>query len=361
MLVCDGVYPNTIGGMQVHSLRLLEELLASNRSVVLVYPFTERDDIPTLFSKEINSRQLVLERIKTKKLFSYPWSYLLNEIRFSRKAWKSIKGRSTAGVYAQGLTALTFPKKECIKLFVNPHGLEPFQQFYRKSVSSIVYRSLFKLLFKKASKVVSLGGNLTKLLKDAGVKDDNIVVIPNGIGAHWIIDEITNKVGSALNCLFVGRDEPRKALPLLLSVCNKFSSEEMTLTVVGPFKKEKRGNVHFIGEVRSEKKLQSIYDQHDVLICPSLAEGMPTVILEAMARGLVVIATDVGATASLVNNSNGILITPNNSNELEEGLKLLLTKELSEMKRNAIKKVRAFTWHKIGLETIELIDNEDRN
>ena len=49
-------------------------------------------------------------------------------------------------------------------------------------------------------------------------------------------------------------------------------------------------------------------------MCPSYSEGMPNVILEAMSRGLAIMATDVGAVRLLVSEDNGILL--NNCNEI---------------------------------------------
>jgi glycosyltransferase involved in cell wall biosynthesis len=49
-------------------------------------------------------------------------------------------------------------------------------------------------------------------------------------------------------------------------------------------------------------------------MCPSYSEGMPNVILEAMTRGLAIMATDVGAIRLLVSKNNGILLK--NCNEI---------------------------------------------
>ena len=51
-----------------------------------------------------------------------------------------------------------------------------------------------------------------------------------------------------------------------------------------------------------------MYDSCDILLCPSYSEGMPNVILEAMSRGLAIIATNVGAIRLLVSEDNGVLL-----------------------------------------------------
>ncbi|MGB0418765.1 MAG: glycosyltransferase family 4 protein, partial [Opitutales bacterium] len=72
---------------------------------------------------------------------------------------------------------------------------------------------------------------------------------------------------------------------------------------IGPIPKEKQLDlpwVQYRGSVSDQDALKAELDQGDVLVCPSYSEGMPTVILEAMARGLAIVATDVGATCELV-------------------------------------------------------------
>ena len=76
----------------------------------------------------------------------------------------------------------------------------------------------------------------------------------------------------------------------------------------------------FHGELRDAKKIQAIVSKCDCLVCPSIAEGMPTVILEAMAMGLAILATNTGATSLLVSNENGKLIETDNITQLVDGL-----------------------------------------
>ena len=52
-------------------------------------------------------------------------------------------------------------------------------------------------------------------------------------------------------------------------------------------------------------------------MCPSYSEGMPNVIMEAMSRGLAIIATDVGAVSKLVDEENGWLINPRGLEKLK--------------------------------------------
>lgn len=79
--------------------------------------------------------------------------------------------------------------------------------------------------------------------------------------------------------------------------------------------------------------MMKFYSQSDVLVVPSFSEGMPTVILEAMAQNLAIIGTDVGAVRAMVSMENGFLITPGNVNELT-----LTIKKIIEMPSNLLTK-----------------------
>lgn len=74
--------------------------------------------------------------------------------------------------------------------------------------------------------------------------------------------------------------------------------------------------VVYRGWVSNEDK-QRIFDNNDVLVLPSYAEGLPMTIIEAMANGMPVIASNVGGVPDIVRDGeNGILISSGNKNEL---------------------------------------------
>ncbi|MEI8137581.1 MAG: glycosyltransferase, partial [Bacteroidota bacterium] len=117
-------------------------------------------------------------------------------------------------------------------------------------------------------------------------------------------------------------------------------------------------SIVYHGEIRDKLKLTKLIKTCDVLICPSWSEGMPNVILEAMALGLTVIATDVGAVNVLVNNKTGYLI--NNSNEIESAIKQICNSsndEINAKKQNALNFIGSnFVWENLIDRFILLIN-----
>ena len=76
---------------------------------------------------------------------------------------------------------------------------------------------------------------------------------------------------------------------------------------------------------------------------------MPTVILEAMARGKAIIASDVGAVSELVDDSNGKLVPPNNAKVLANAIENLGDNDIKKASERSPVKVALFTWGEIAI------------
>lgn len=148
----------------------------------------------------------------------------------------------------------------------------------------------------------------------------------------------------ARKLLYVGRIAPEKGVEVLLEafarVRASYPREGPKLTIAGY---DYRGGVYgdsfrrrvedssvasavtFAGHVPYGPELFGLYDSHDVLVLPSFTEGFPQVILEAMARGLPVVATAVGGVPRVVKDGqNGRLVAAGDAVALAEALLSLL-------------------------------------
>lgn len=106
----------------------------------------------------------------------------------------------------------------------------------------------------------------------------------------------------------------------------------------------------FLGYVTDEDLLH-LYNASDIYVLPSHVEGMPLSVMEAMACGKPIIATNVGDVPVLVKNGvNGILTTPGNPNQLAESIIYLAENpELRDHMAEAnIKKMLRYDWDKIA-------------
>jgi colanic acid/amylovoran biosynthesis glycosyltransferase len=137
----------------------------------------------------------------------------------------------------------------------------------------------------------------------------------------------------ALAVLCVGRLVPRKGQAVLLEALTQLGPG-VTVTFLGSGPAgadldemaERLGvadRVIFAG-ARGQDDIPLLLDAHDVLCLPSFAEGVPVVLMEAMAAGLPVVATTIAGVPELVTDGvSGLLIPPGRADVLAGALRLL--------------------------------------
>lgn len=117
-------------------------------------------------------------------------------------------------------------------------------------------------------------------------------------------------------------------------------------------------NFIFVGSIIED--LPKYYQASDIFCLPSLSEGLPQTLLEAMSCGLPVISTDVGGIPNLVKNgNNGLLVSPSDVNALAVGIKHIIENEtiaieLGEAARVTI--VEEYSWRSISKKLLRAID-----
>lgn len=136
--------------------------------------------------------------------------------------------------------------------------------------------------------------------------------------------------------LYVGQLEPHKGVEFLVETFLKFSDErnfKAGLTIVGSgsrleeIKKIVGDNkkIKILGR-KNPGEIEELMLNADCLIVPSLCyENSPTVIYEAIAAQLPVIASRIGGITELMAAAGGLLIEPGNQEELLKQLKLIFT------------------------------------
>lgn len=157
-------------------------------------------------------------------------------------------------------------------------------------------------------------------------------VITNGVDTDTYCPlKVGDTVKDAVNILFVSRLIERKGLQHIIPELNRIiqsSDRDVKLTVVGdgPYREhleglaEKYGVVDHVDFVGSKKgdELISYYRGGDIFILPSSNEGMPNVVLEAMACGLPIIMTPCQGSAELVRDNGFISDTSGFADRIAE-------------------------------------------
>lgn len=165
-------------------------------------------------------------------------------------------------------------------------------------------------------KVFAPGISNGKLARLLGFKGE--IIYTKGVGIfNTIIQPKYVRREKISKFLFVGRLVKEKNLKLLINVFNELP--QYTLTIVGFGEQEKelkhlaKANISFLGAIEN-KQLSKIYQSHDVFILPSQSETWGLVVEEALNNGLPVIVSEhVGCHEAIVNDSNGLVFSPYNS------------------------------------------------
>jgi phosphatidylinositol alpha-mannosyltransferase len=192
-------------------------------------------------------------------------------------------------------------------------------------------------------------------------------VIPNGVdGARFSPDVPSlKKFGDdRFNVLYVGRLDPRKGLPLLIDSFHRLWLSERRgarLIVVGdgPLRRrlqrslapELTGAVHFEGQV-PPGLLPRYYASSDVLCSPATGnESFGIVLLEAMASGVPVVASDIpGYRTVVANGVHGLLVEPRSAHSLATALGLLARDESLRLRMGdaGVERAKQFAWDKVA-------------
>jgi|SRR4051812_4459382 len=368
-LLTDGIYPNVIGGMQKHSFYLAKYFALNKIKVDLYHTAPNEPDEKelTVFSKE-EKEFIRCYFIPFPVLDKLPGHYIRESYAYSAAVFEQLKKNAPVDfIYVQGLTGMKLlENKDQLKapVGINFHGLEMFQQTanLKSKLQQYLFRSPVLKAMKSADIVFSLGGKLTAIIESKHIPSKKISQISIGIDSSWI-RQIPLKVNPKRKFVFVGRYERRKGIEELTRAIKQLLPENsFTIELIGAIPQEKQlqsPNIYYHGAISDVQKIKNILLAADVLICPSYSEGMPTVILEAMASGMAIIASDVGAVGELVSKKNGILVPPGNIEALKEVMQAMIAIEentLLEMKAASIKRVTDhFTWEQIIVKTIDSI------
>jgi len=185
--------------------------------------------------------------------------------------------------------------------------------------------------------------------------------VPNGVQERFFIARQFSEKPSC-ELLFVGTWLDRKGVYYLAEAFGLVTKRipQARLTVAGCSVSAEQVKEMFPAEVRDRVSvipfvkladIPRVYAAHDIFVFPSLVEGMPLTLLEAMATGMPVITTNTCGMADIVENDvNGVLVPPADADKLAEGIEGLcrstdLRKRLGLAGQES---VRRYAWERVA-------------
>lgn len=212
------------------------------------------------------------------------------------------------------------------------------------------YRRFDSLLIRYFTRIIAVSEGVRKEMLRYGVPKEKIKVIDNGIDLTRFGDTISpaairEEFGIKKGVTVIGTVGNLGAekghvylLQAAKGIVNNVESVKFIFVGDGPLRAYLENeaselgignNVIFTG-FRTD--IPNLLSTMDIFVLPSVIEGLPIVLLEAMAAKKAVVATNVGAISKVVNDRNGILVEPRDVAGLQNAILSLLTSEEKRQK-----------------------------
>ncbi|MCX5900140.1 MAG: glycosyltransferase family 4 protein [Proteobacteria bacterium] len=199
-----------------------------------------------------------------------------------------------------------------------------------------------------AQRIIAISSEIERELLRNGFSQNKIIRIPNSVDTQQFTP-VRNAEFPAVPCIsFIGRLDGQKGIDILLLALKRLFDNGVPFKAFivgdGPIKQElvELAEQLLISDVVTfagpQQDIVPFYHQTSILLLPSRDEGLPLVLLEAMASGLAIIASAVGGVPELLDPgntaritaddhsvcTNGILIPPENPVALAAAIKYLI-------------------------------------
>lgn len=341
--------PKWLAGTEIATYHLAEHLAQRGNEVHVI---TSQDEGLPEHSKE---NGFYIHRI------AWPKIRFIGTISFWAKICLKIQKIKPDIIHAQNLLS-GIPAWASKKLLNIPYAV--WGQGSDVYLPGRFIRMASKTILKNADAVLALTEDMKQKMQK--LYDRDISVVPNGISPEkFNIKSGEKKKGNSKTIIFVGRLHPVKGVSYLIEAM-AIVHREMTdakLILVGDGverskleelaeKLDLNSCIQFMGQVQQER-IPMIMQQADLFALPSLSEGFPVVILEAMATGLPIVATNVGGIPDILEEGvNGYLVNSKSPGEIADRILMLLRNDKlrEEISANNREKTKLYEWDKVALK-----------
>ena len=267
--------------------------------------------------------------------------------------WYSLLGAIVSRKYPTVITVHGFINEEY-----------KFHVGMKRTINKFIAAPIEKFALSSIQNIIVLCPQIKEMIEKFSTS--KIFIVPIGIDVAYVQKFLKKRKYSQQTILYLGLLLERKGIDTLIDaiplVKKRVKNIKLMIAGKGPaeeklIKKVKSNDIEnhvtFLGYVEEKQKFLYM-NSTDVFILPSYWESFPAVILEAMACGAPVIASNVAGIPYAVSDGvNGFLFEPGNINQLSEKiLKILLNKKLLKKMREDTKiQVKKFDWPNIAKET----------
>lgn len=237
----------------------------------------------------------------------------------------------------------------------------PIVATYHASSSGSFILRLVRPLLRPALEKVRGGIAVSEMARRWQVEQlgGDPVLIPNGVDTARFATARKQPAitPGPVEIVFLGRlDEPRKGLDILLRAL-ELLEREVRVTVIGAGKTRQIPGVDFVGRVSDEEKA-AILGRADIYVAPNTGgESFGIVLVEAMAAGCAVVASDIEAFAAVMGEA-GTLFEMGNPEALADSLRLLIDDPATRARLITAgeQRARRFDWETVAQDVLTVYE-----
>lgn len=275
--------------------------------------------------------------------------------------------------YKSNAIGLLVKKQHPMHLVTTTHG------WVRKTWKTPLYYAIDRFCLKRYQQVVCVSQDLHDACRKLRISDERLHLIDNAIVADdYDLSEATPAERAAFGVTdgrvllgACGRLSEEKGFDLLISAVSNLAKQGMDVGLIIVGEGHLREQLqHQIDDAGMQDRItlagflsdpRQLYRAIDLFVLSSLREGLPNVVLEAMASGRPVLTTKVNGIPRLVtDNENGLIIDCGSTDQIESGLKRLisapdLAKALAAAGRRTVE--QQFSFRKRLERMVQVYDN----
>lgn len=274
-------------------------------------------------------------------------------------------------IWSSGFVGMKIKEEFGVPFVVTGHGYDvyslPFKSKYWKEKITDILNS--------ADQIITVSGRNKEFLSKLDIEKNKVEIINNGFDSTKFYPVNKTKMRKRLDiplgskvCVSVGNLENVKGHDQLIHALNilKDSISQLDCYIVGAGTKEHKlvslkndlgleNKIHFVGYKPHEEVYRWI-NVGDIFVLPSLKEGASVVMLEALACGKPVVATDVGAVSDIITNEDyGLIAKVLDPYDLARQIKKSLERNWDQEKISRY--AQKFTWANAVEETLKIYED----
>jgi len=370
-----------IGGPAIHTI-LLTEGLEKNKfeSLLLCGTISKYEGDMRYYAIEKNIKPVFVPELKRELNFFNDLIAFIKIYKIIKKVQPDIIHTHTAKAGAigrmAGIVYNFFNPSRQIKLVHTFHG-HIFEGYFGK-IKTKIFILIDKFLAKFSAKIITVSEEVKKELVSLGISRENkIELIPLGFELEKFLRIPIRNDNSIFNVGIVGRLVPIKNHRLFLDAAAKMIKDNSDIKIRfqiigdGQLRQElqdyvRKLDIGFLVDFLGwQKDLTRIYSDLDIVALTSINEGTPVSLIEAMASGRAVVATDVGGVRGLLGNEilttekqtknfkileRGIIVPPQDSDAFSAALSYIL--ENNSLRKDISLRARSFAKQRFAKERL---------